>query len=163
MARPDPLQQITLLYHFTDRRNLPLIREMGGLYPRAKLAKKGVQVAAPGGNQWSLDADKLKGMDHYVHLCLRPNHPMEYLARQEGRIGDTIFLQIHPEVLFWEGVKFAPDVSNKAGVEVCSIEEARISSISRYSTLGRTGKSLRSRNGCSKRRSARFWYRNTSL
>lgn len=51
---------------------------------------------------------------------------MEYVARQEGRIGDTIFLQIHPEVLQWEGVRFTPDVSNKSGVQVCSIEEAKV-------------------------------------
>ena len=64
-------------------------------------------------------------MDAYVHLCFRNNHPMEYLARQEGRIGDTIFLQIHPDVLTWDGVLFTDDVANKAGVDTHTIEEAR--------------------------------------
>jgi len=125
MTNVDPLGRITLLFHFTDRRNLRLIRKLGGLYPLAKLKKKEVEVPAPGGNDWSQDADEMRGMDRYVHLCFRANHPMEHLARQEGRIGDTIFLQIHPEVLQWEGVKFTPGVSNKSGVSVYSVEEAK--------------------------------------
>jgi hypothetical protein len=84
-----------------------------------------VEVLAPGGNEWSRDADGFKGMDEYVHLCFRANHPMEYVARAEGRIGDTIFLQIHPDVLAWNGVKFTADVSNKSGVSVHTMEEAR--------------------------------------
>jgi len=125
MAAIDPLKRITLLYHFTDRRNLPSVREYGGLYPMTKLKKKNIEVAAPGGNEWSQDADGMKGMNGYVHLCFRNNHPMEYLARQDGRIGDTIFLQIHPDVLTWDGVLFTDDVANKAGVETHTIEEAR--------------------------------------
>jgi len=63
-------------------------------------------------------------MGKYVHLCLRNNHPMEFLARQEGRITDTIFLQIDPSVLQIPGVLFTPDVSNKAGVEPVPLGEA---------------------------------------
>lgn len=120
----NPLDQIPRLYHFTDRRNLSLIREHGGLHPIADLVNRGVNVPAAGGNQWSRDADKLKGMGKYVHLCFRSNHPMEYLARQDGRIGDTIFLEIHPSVMQFEGVRFTQDVSNKAGVESVSITQA---------------------------------------
>jgi hypothetical protein len=125
MTSIDPLNRITLLYHFTDRRNLPLIHEHGGLYPVTRLKTKRIEVPAPGGNEWSRDADGMKGMDEYVHLCFRNTHPMEYLARQEGRIRDTIFLQIHADVLLWDGVKFTADVSNKAGVEIHTMEEAR--------------------------------------
>ena len=50
---------------------------------------------------------------------------MEYLARHEGRIGDTILLQIHPEVLQWEGVRFTAGVSNKSEVLTHSMEEAK--------------------------------------
>ena len=64
-------------------------------------------------------------MDQYVHLCFRGVHPMEFVARQDGRIEDSIFLGVHPEVLRWEGVKFTPDVANKSGVSVHTIEEAR--------------------------------------
>jgi hypothetical protein len=47
MAKIDPLDQITHLYHFTDRRNLPVIRELGGLYPSAKLKKKMLRSPLP--------------------------------------------------------------------------------------------------------------------
>jgi hypothetical protein len=50
---------------------------------------------------------------------------MEYLAGHEGRVGDTILLQIHPEVLQWEGVRFTAGVSNKSGVLTHSMEEAK--------------------------------------
>ena len=66
----------------------------------------------------------MKGMDAYVHLCFRNNHPMEHQARESGHLGDTIFLQVHPDVLKWPGVRFTPDVSNKSGVEACVIEKA---------------------------------------
>jgi hypothetical protein len=124
MSAPNQLAQIPSLYHFTDRRNLPLIRELGGLYPIAVLTKRGIKIPAPGGNEWSRDADSMKGMGQYIHLCFRSNHPMEYLARQDGRIVDSIFLEIHPSVLQFEGVRFTPDVSNKRGVESMPISEA---------------------------------------
>ncbi len=120
----DKLEKVPLLYHFTDRRNLPIIKEMGGLYPLSQLDQKKVKVPAPGGNEWSRDADALKGMDNYVHLCFRSTHPMEFVARQEERITDTIFLQIHPSVMQFDGVRFTNDVANKAGVESIAIAEA---------------------------------------
>jgi hypothetical protein len=125
MGKRDPLQQITTLYHFTDRRNIPMIRRLGGLFPLAQLRKAGHKVPHPGGNQWSHDADAMKGLDAYVHLCFRDNHPMEHQARQNGHIGEAIFLQVHPDVLNWSGVQFTPDVSNKSGVDAFSIEQAR--------------------------------------
>jgi hypothetical protein len=121
----DPLTRIPVLYHFTDRRNLPLIKKLGGLYPLAILKEKGITVPAPGGNEWSHDADAMKGMDAYVHLGFKSNHPMEYRARQDGRIVDSIFLQVHPAVLQWDDVRFTPEVSNKSGVPLHTITEAR--------------------------------------
>ena len=91
----------------------------------AILIERGIEVPAPGGNEWSRDADAMKGMERYVHLCFRDNHPMEHNARRDGRIGDSIFLQVHPEVLQWEGVRFTPDVANKSGVQPYTIEEAK--------------------------------------
>ena len=102
-----------------------MIRQLGGLYSFEKLEERGIEVLAPGGNDWSRDADKMKGLHRYVHLCFRNNHPMEYLARQEGRIVDSIFLQVHADVLKFDGVKYTPDVSNKSGVPLLSLEEAQ--------------------------------------
>lgn len=120
----DTLAKVPLIYHFTDRRNLSIIKEMGGLYPLSQLHEKNVEVPAPGGNEWSGDADVLKGMGNFVHLCFRNTHPMEFVARQDGRITDTIFLQIHPLVMQFEGVRFTNDVANEAGVEPVAIADA---------------------------------------
>jgi hypothetical protein len=124
MSRTDPLLQIARLYHFTDRRNLLLIQQLGGLFPKAELDRKGIAIPAAGGNQWSWDADRTKGLHNYVHLCFRSNHPMEYVARQDGRIQDSIFLEIHPSVLNYNGVRFTADVSNKSGVTLYTLEQA---------------------------------------
>jgi hypothetical protein len=114
-----------MLFHFTDRRNLPSIRELGGLDSLAQLREAGIEIPAPGGNDWSHQADEARGLDKYVHLCFRSNHPMEWRARQEGRIIESIFLNVDPSILYYDGVRFTDDVSNKAGVQTRSIEEAR--------------------------------------
>jgi|SRR5579859_1963020 len=123
----DPFSRyaVAAFYHFTDRRNLKSIRNLGGLFSLAKLEEMGVQIPAPGGNDWSHEADVRQGLDEYVHLCMRPNHPMEFVARQRGQIRDTIYLPVHPDVIYQKDVLFAPDVANKSGVPLYSIEEAR--------------------------------------
>ena len=125
MLKPDPLTQISHLYHFTDIRNIPLIRSSGGILPLTALNANGINIPAPGGNEWSHEADKRCGLDQYVHLCFRSQHPMEYQARQDGRIENTIFLQISNDVLKIPGVLFSPDVSNKSGVSCFTLEQAR--------------------------------------
>lgn len=84
----------------------------------------GVEIPAPGGNEWSHDADSYKGMDRFVHLCLRPTHPMEYVARLDGRVVMSRFLSVHTDVLQIDGVRFTAGVSNKADVETHSMDEA---------------------------------------
>jgi hypothetical protein len=123
MKAYDPFKSQSF-FHFTDPRNVPSIRKLGGLYSLRALRARGVEVPRPGGNDWSHKADAQRGLDRYVHLCFRANHPMEYLARKEGRIENSIFLAINPEVYRLDGVMFAPDASNKSGVEILSIEEA---------------------------------------
>ncbi len=49
---------------------------------------------------------------------------MEYVARQEKRIVDAVYLQIHPDILRVDGVMFSADVANKSGVEIISLGEA---------------------------------------
>lgn len=123
----DPFKRyrVTHFYHFTDRRNLPMIHEFGGLYSLEQLEEMGVDIPAPGGNDWSRDADRRKGLHKYVHLCLRNTHPMEYVARKAGHIEEAIYLQVSSEVIDFDGVMFTPDVSNKRGVPLHPIEEAK--------------------------------------
>jgi hypothetical protein len=125
MSATDPLSRITLLYHFTDRRNLPMIRQHGGLFSMAHMRRRGITPPAAGGNDWSQDADTMFGMDRFVHLCFRNNHPMEYRAREAGRIEDSIFLQVHPSVIYREGVRYTSDVANKSCVVAHTLDNAR--------------------------------------
>jgi hypothetical protein len=50
---------------------------------------------------------------------------MEYVARQEGRIEDSIFLQVHASVLHWDGVLFVPGMASTTGIAFHTINEAR--------------------------------------
>ena len=38
---PDPLAQIPVLYHFTDKSNIPTITQLGGLFSTALLKEMG--------------------------------------------------------------------------------------------------------------------------
>jgi hypothetical protein len=125
MDPADPLTRIPWLHHFTDIRNLPSIRAMGGLWSRHILKQRCVTQHYPGGNQWSLDADEMVGMDKYVHLCLRTNHAMEHIAKQDKRIEKTLWLYIDAASVFKiEGVMYSYGVSNKSGVKINPIQKA---------------------------------------
>jgi hypothetical protein len=80
MGTGDSLRCVPGLYHFTDIRNLPLIRELKGILCTAKLREEGHEFFA-GGNDWSLKQDRRFGMDEYVHLCWATGHPMEWHIR----------------------------------------------------------------------------------
>lgn len=116
--------RVTGFFHFTDERNIPSIKVNGGIISLAQLRERGVRPTAPGGNQWSHDADTRIGLDAYVHLCFMDWHPMEYVARQEQRVEVTRFLQIDPSIMLLDGVLFTSDVSNKAGVCPLPFEKA---------------------------------------
>ena len=116
--------RIRYLYHFTDQRNLASIRDNGGLHSTANLRKMGFDTFHPGGNDVSLEADRRFGMDRFVHLCFNTNHPLEYLARQDGRIQRTAWLYVDPSILNEKGVLFCPGVSNRTDIEPVPISEA---------------------------------------
>lgn len=50
---------------------------------------------------------------------------MLFLAKQEGRIMDPIWLKIDSSILLEEGVQFCSDVSNKSGVKIHNASEAK--------------------------------------
>lgn len=130
----DPLLRIPCLYHFTCKRNLTSIKKLGGLYSTAKLKEMGVEFY-PGGNQWSLDADVMSGMDQYVHLAFATGHPMEAAAKDDGRIQSPFYLRIDRRILYEQGVQFSAGVSNKSGMLVCAVDEARDQMLIDYEVL----------------------------
>lgn len=112
------------VWHFTDSANIASIVKEGALLPLAELNRRRIKIPAPGGNQWSHDADALKGVDEYVHLAFTDDHPMLYRARQEGRITNPVWLQVNSEILLHPDVRFCAEVSNKRGAEILSPQQA---------------------------------------
>lgn len=108
-------EQQTTFFHFTDTRNLDLIKKHG-LLSRRKLKELGIQIPAPGGNKWSMDSADRVGLDRYVSLSLTDSHPMEHPARKGGQIKQVVYLAIRPDIIKTEGVMMTEEVSNKAGV-----------------------------------------------
>lgn len=113
------------IWHFTDRSNLELIEEYHGLLSLGEAERYGIEIPVPGGNKWSHDADKIKGLHEFVHLAFVDEHPMLFRAKQEGRIPDPIWLEIKSSILLEEGVRFCSDVSNKSGVPILTADEAK--------------------------------------
>src|SRR5262245_31781472 len=120
---PDRFRRLHWLCHFTDARNIPSIRKLGGLWSTAKLREKGVMFY-PGGNQHSLDADEMFGMDQYVHLCFTNGHPLAHIASGDGRIERLQWIYIDkPESIFEiDGVRYSAEVANKSGAQIHTIE-----------------------------------------
>lgn len=111
------------LWHFTDSRNLDSIQARNAIYSHSELQRQGIS-AITGGNEQSLMADSMFGMDKFVHLCFTDAHPLEYLAKQDLRIIETRWLQINRDVLMIDGVCFTKGVSNKSQEKILTSEEA---------------------------------------
>ena len=121
---PNFTRYISTLYHFTDRSNIPCIREHGGLLSLAKLEEFVIDVPRPGGNDLSHRLDRRFKGHQYVHLCFLDEHPMEYVARKDGRLPNPVFLTVHPSILETPGILFTEGVSNKAGVPLIDRQTA---------------------------------------
>ena len=111
-------QGITKLYHFTDRDNLQSIIQNGGLYSWADCEKKGIVISKPGGSVSSRSLDARDGLQHYVRVSFVTQHPMMYVAMNEGRISNPVLLEIDPQVIYWNGSKYADRNATKNGAQV---------------------------------------------
>lgn len=137
MAGLEDLAKIRGLFHFTDPRNLPMIRELGGILSSRLLRERGVEFHT-GGNQWSIEQDLQTGMDRYVHLCWDYGHPMAYqITRREGT-PKIEYLKIDRAILEVDGVMFSPDVANSANARpICTIKEACENGMIDYDAINR--------------------------
>ncbi|MCX7255778.1 MAG: DarT ssDNA thymidine ADP-ribosyltransferase family protein [Polaromonas sp.] len=113
------------IWHFTDKSNIESIKNNNGLISFGELQRNNIAIPAPGGNEWSHEADIHKGVHEYVHLAFLDDHPMLYAAKQDGRIKNPIWLKIDSSVLLDTNVRFTNEVSNKAGVQLLTPDEAR--------------------------------------
>jgi len=104
-------------YHFTDRTNLPLIRKDGLLSTR-ELRRLGLLAnVKTGGDTNSLQSDSATGTDAYVCLCFTRNHPMAYVAMNDERKLDPVYLEIDPNVIKLPAVMITSAPSNQNGVQ----------------------------------------------
>lgn len=113
---------VDCLWHFTDKKNVESIKKYGLLSWR-ELQGRGLAPTVPGGNQWSHDADKLSGVDNYVHLSFNQNNPMLYIAQRDKRIVEHVWLQIDLSVI-GAGTRYTSDVANKADVKILDSSSA---------------------------------------
>jgi hypothetical protein len=124
MAGIEDLAQIKCLFHFTDSRNLPLIKEFGGILSGKLLREMDIKFHS-GGNQWSIDQDLRTGMDAYVHLCWDYGHPMAHNIKQRENKPKVVYLKIDKSILERNGVMFSRDVANaKDARPLVAVQEA---------------------------------------
>ena len=111
---------IKCLYHFTDRENLESIISNGGLYSWADCKAKGIDIPKPGGSVQSRQLDTRDNLQNYVRVSFVTQHPMMYVAMNEGRISNPVILKIDPKVIWMEGTKYADRNATKNGAQVGS-------------------------------------------
>lgn len=126
-------ERISKLYHFTDRDNLDSIISAGGLYSWADCAANNITIAKPGGDDTSRSLDRRDGLQHFVRLSLCRDHPMKYVAMNDGRIDNPVLLEIAPEVIYWSETRYADRNATKNGAQIGSdiddFEEIHFSSV----------------------------------
>lgn len=106
---------ITKLYHFTDRSNIKSIIDNGGLYSWRACDRYGITINRPGGSDTSRSLDSYRGLGNYVRLSFTKNHPMMYVAKNDGRISDPVILEIDLSVVGISGTKFSDRNATKNG------------------------------------------------
>ena len=100
---------INCLYHFTDRANIPSIKRRGGLYSWYTCEQKSIEIPIPGGSLLSRNLDLRYNLHDYVRLSFNKRQPMLYVAKRDGRINNPVFLEISPEVVYWEETLFSDE------------------------------------------------------
>jgi RNA:NAD 2'-phosphotransferase (TPT1/KptA family) len=114
---------IRRFYHFTERANLDSIRKHG-LLSLAELSRLQIQNVHFSSSPESRSVDSHYGLDDYVRLSFVDQHPMEYVAKKEGRIKDSVFLPINCSVVLQDGIKVAGGVAYGHDVPIYELAEA---------------------------------------
>lgn len=107
---------IKVLYHFTDRANLQSIIDNGGLFSWKSCEDRGIRIAKAGGDTTSRNLDKRDNLQDFVRLSFCKNHPMKFVAMNDGRISDPVLLEIDPEVILWKDTRYSDMNATKTGV-----------------------------------------------
>ena len=110
--------RITKLYHFTDFDNLESIIQNGGLYSWADCRDKGIKIPKPGSSGPSRSLDERDHLEHYVRLSFAEDHPMKFVAMNEGRISNPVVLEIDIEAALWKDSLYADRNATRSGAIV---------------------------------------------
>lgn len=95
---------IQSLWHFTDIRNLPLIKKFNGLRSKEFLENRGYLTKVYcGGNELSHNLDRELGNWDKISLNFTPYTPMAYHIKKEKHL---VFIEIDISVATFEGVFF---------------------------------------------------------
>lgn len=109
---------IKKLYHFTDRDNLKSIIDNGGLYSWADCEEKNIPIPKPGGGDLSKSLDCRDNLQHYVRVSFTTEHPMMYIAMNDGRITNPVILEIDPDVIYDSETMYADRNATRNGANV---------------------------------------------
>ncbi|MGK0291481.1 MAG: hypothetical protein ACI86H_002949, partial [bacterium] len=95
------------LYHFTDSRNIPMIKARGGLYSWKACEELKINIPNPGGGSLSRDLDRRYGLENYVRFSFHKHNPMLYIACRDGRINKEEWLDIDLEVAAFRETQYS--------------------------------------------------------
>lgn len=98
---------ISTLYHFTEKANLKSIIEKGGLFSWQYCDKNGIKIPSPGGDTLSRKLDIKYNLQDYVRASFCSSHPMMYAAMNKGWINDPVILKINIDVCYFKNSWFA--------------------------------------------------------
>ena len=110
--------RIKKLYHFTDFDNLESIIKHGGLYSWKDCEEKGIKIPKPGSSGPSRSLDERDHLEHYVRLSFAEDHPMKFVAMNEGRISNPVVLEIDIEPALWKDSLYADRNATRSGAIV---------------------------------------------
>lgn len=98
---------IKCFYHFTDIENIPSIIRHGGLFSWAYCKRERIPIPKPGGSPKSWELDERRGKEDFVRLAYTKEHPMLYIAMNDGRIIRPSLLEINIEIAYFNQTEFA--------------------------------------------------------
>lgn len=109
------LNNIKRLFHFTDRKNIYSIKNSFGLLSNKMCSQNGINIPRPGGDDFSINLDKQRGLDDFIRLSFCKEHPMLFTAIKDNRISEPVILEISPEVIFFSHTRFTNQNALKSG------------------------------------------------
>lgn len=100
-------KNINILYHFTDQSNLKSIKDNGGLFSWYYCDRNNIVIPMTGNSSLGRSLDIEFGLEDYVRLSFIKDHPMKYVAIDEGRITKPYLLKVSTEVCYFENTRFS--------------------------------------------------------